>query len=274
MITEANTRKLAFYDEPPVTQVGYGIVFAPLEGLLSPHIGLLWERFQPEYPYCDDFAPIDPDIELFDGHNDIEPQLEVSDIPELPRVLFMNQDETRAVQIQRNGFVYNWKKAGINNEYPRYDSLIAEFQKNLADFDNFLNEFELGQIRPLQYELTYINEIPQGEAWLTLEDIGKIFPDISWQKNTLRFLANPQKIAWDAVFELPDKIGRLYTSIKSIKIEEESTLFFEITVRGIGNYTSPEVLHDWFDIAHEWIVSAFTDLTDNEAQTKIWKRRN
>jgi len=274
MITEANTRKLAFYDEPPVTQVGYGIVFAPLEGLLSPHIGLLWERFQPEYPYCDDFAPIDPDIELFDGHNDIEPQLEVSDIPELPRVLFMNQDETRIIQIQRNGFVYNWKKAGINNEYPRYNSLFEEFQKNLVDFDNFLNEFELGQIQPLQYELTYINEIAQGEAWLTLEDIGKIFPDISWQKNTLRFLTNPQKIAWDAVFELPDKIGRLYTSIKSIKIEEESTLFFEITVRGIGNYGSPEVLQDWFAIAHEWIVSAFTDLTDNETQTKIWKRRN
>jgi hypothetical protein len=274
MITEANTRKLAFYDEPPVTQVGYGVVFAPLEGLLSPHIGLLWELFQPEYPYCDDFAPIDPDIELFDGQNDIEPQLEVSDIPELPRVLFMNQDETRIIQIQRNGFVYNWKKAGINNEYPRYDSLFAEFQKNLVDFDNFLNEFELGQIQPLQYELTYINEIAQGEAWLTLEDIGKIFPDISWQKNTLRFLTNPQKIAWDAVFELPDKIGRLYTSIKSIKIEEESTLFFEITVRGIGNYGSPEVLQDWFAIAHEWIVSAFTDLTDNETQTKIWKRRN
>ena len=95
-----------------------------------------------------------------------------------------------------------------------------------------------------------------------------------WRKSALRFLTNPQSIAWDALFELPDKIGRLYASIKSIKIEDESTLLFEMTVRGIGNYTSREVLQDWFSIAHEWIVSAFTDLTGNETQTKIWKRRS
>ncbi len=273
MITGDNSGKLPHYDEPPVTEVAFSVLFLPLEGLLSPHIGLLWERFQPEYPYCTDSNPIVPEFEFFDQKN-IEPLLEQSDIAPLPRVVFTSQDETRIIQIQRDGFACNWRKVDMQNKYPKYSNLIAEFQENLVKFDEFLQNCELDKLQPLQYELTYVNQIPQGEAWLTFEDIGKIFPDMSWRKSALRFLTNPQSIAWDALFELPDKIGRLYASIKSIKIEDESTLLFEMTVRGIGNYTSREVLQDWFSIAHEWIVSAFTDLTGNETQTKIWKRRS
>ena len=109
----------------------------------------------------------------------------------------------------------------------------------------------IGKIQPLQYELTYVNQIPQGQAWLTLEDIGKVFPDISWKANSPRFLAHLQSISWSTVFDLPDELGRLYASVKPIIVNEKSTLLFELTVRGIGDTTSRgEDLQNWFDIAH------------------------
>jgi hypothetical protein len=63
VIVGADIIKLPSYDQPPVTEVACSVLFDSIEGLLSPHIGLLWQRFQPEYPFCDDVAPIAPRIE-------------------------------------------------------------------------------------------------------------------------------------------------------------------------------------------------------------------
>jgi uncharacterized protein (TIGR04255 family) len=252
--------------------VACSVLFPSLEGLLSPHVGLLWQRFQPEYPFCDDVVPIPPRVEVF-KNQDVESQLKLSSIPPLPRAWFINQNGTRIIQIQRDRFVHNWRKTETDSEYPRYDRLIKDFQKHLAEFDDFLTEAELGQVQPIQYELTYVNQIPQGQAWLTLEDIGKIFPDVSWKAGSSRFLSHPQSISWVAVFDLPDELGRLHASVKLGVLNEKPTLLFDLTVRGLGNYTSRDTLQNWFDEAHKWIVCAFADLTDKEMQTKTWKRR-
>lgn len=113
----------------------------------------------------------------------------------------------------------------------------------------------------------------QGEAWSTIENIGKVFPDFNWKANPKRFLSHPQNISWATVFELPDEFGRLHSSVKHTVVNNHPTILFELTVRGIGNDSSLQVLPNWFDVAHEWIVQAFADLTDEEIQTKIWKRR-
>lgn len=272
MTVGAGAGKLPSYDQPPVTEVACSVLFPSLEGLLSPHIGLLWQLFQPEYPVCDDLAPIAPRVEIFDNQ-DVESELKISNIPPLPRAWFISQDETRIIQIQRDRLIYNWRKIDIESEYPRYDSLIKAFQEHLTTFDNFLVEAELGQIQPIQYELTYVNQIPQGEAWVTLEDIGKVFPDISWKASSSRFLAHPQSISWTTVFDLPNKLGRLHTSVKPALINSNVVLLFELTVRGIGDNASRETLQNWFNAAHDWIVRAFADLTNKETQTKIWKQR-
>ncbi|NEP14223.1 MAG: TIGR04255 family protein [Symploca sp. SIO2C1] len=272
MIAGADIKKLPSYEQPPLTEVACSVLFNSIEGLLSPYLGLLWQRFQPEYPFCDDAAPIDPRIEVF-GEQVIEPMVELTNIPQLPRVWLINNDGTRIIQIQRDRFVHNWRKNSPESEYPRYGNLIKGFQEHLSNFDAFLAEVELGKIQPLQYELTYVNQIPRGDAWSTIEDIGKVFPDFAWKANPQRFLSHPQNISWTTVFELPDKLGRLRASVKYAVLNNHPNLVFELTVRGIGSYTSREALQNWFDIGHEWIVCAFADLTDEEIQTKIWKRR-
>lgn len=263
---------LPFYEQPPVTEVACSVMFNSIEEFLTPHVGLLWQRFQPDYPFCDDVAPIAPKIEVF-GNKSVEAKLQLSDIPPLPRIWFISPDGTRIIQLQRDRLIHNWRKVSSDSEYPRYDSLIEAFQEQLASFDSFLKEADLGQVQPSQYELTYVNQIPQGDGWTTLEDIGKIFPDFAWRVNSQRFLSKPESISWTTTFELPDEIGRLHTTIRHALGESYTILLFELTVRGIGSYASRESMQDWFDLAHEWIVQAFTDLTGEEIQKDIWKRR-
>ncbi len=272
MTVGVNTRKPPFYDQPPVTEVACSVLFPPLEGFLSAYFGLLWERFQPEYKFCDDVVPITPRIEASDPQ-DADLQIKLSNVPPLPRVWFINQDETRIIQVQRDIFAHNWRKVKVESEYPRYEYLVKAFQEHLTKFNNFLVEAELGEIQPLKYELTYVNQIPQGEAWLKFEDIGKIFPDVGWRISHERFLTGPQNISWNAGFNLPNELGRLNISVKTVVINEHPVILFDLSVRGIGTYTSRERLQNWFDIAHEWIVCAFADLTSEEIQTKHWKLR-
>lgn len=272
MTVSVNTRQLPSYDQPPVSEVVCSVLFDSIEALLTPHIGLLWQRFQPEYPFCSDVAPIVPKVEVF--NNQItEPQLELSDIPPLPRVWFISSDETKIVQIQRDMLIHNWRKVSSDSEYPRYGNLIKGFQEHLMHFNTFLQEADLTQVHIQQYELSYVNQISQGDAWETIEDIGKIFPDFKWQKSSSRFLPKPHHINWSTSFDLPKEFGRLHISIMTVDVNDHPTILFQLTVRGIGSYNSVDSMQAWFDLAHEWIVQAFSDLTDEKIQENIWKRR-
>jgi uncharacterized protein (TIGR04255 family) len=266
----ASTTKLPSYERPPLVEVACSILFAPIEEFKSSHIGLLWQQYQPDYPACDDVAPLQPIIESFGSHIG---QIQISNIPLLPRAWFITQDGSRIIQVQRDRFICNWRRTDKNSEYPRYSSLIRDFKSHLDTFQSFSNAAELGELLPLQYELTYVNQIPQGQVWASLADIDKIFPYAARSIQSSRLLPLTQSINWETVFDLPDKSGRLHVLVRSAQIGSKTDLFFELTARGIGSHSSLEGLRSWFDAAHEWIVCAFADLTDEGIQTNIWKRR-
>jgi len=46
----------------------------------------------------------------------------------------------------------------------------------------------------------------------------------------------------------------------------------ELTAKGLGEEKTNEAIRSWFDLAHEWIVRGFTELTEEEVQKTIWKR--
>lgn len=273
MTLGTDTRQLISYEKPPVNEVICSVLFDPIEALLTPHIGLLWQRFQPDYPFCNDVTPVAPNVEIFNDQA-IETVIQLSNIPPLPRVWFISSDETKVVQIQRDRLIHNWRKISSNSECPRYNSLIKAFQNHLKSFNDFLQEADLGTIQIRQYELSYVNQISQGEGWETLEDLGKIFPDFKWQNSVERFLPKPQYIHWNTTFDLPENLGRLHISITNGLTNDHPTVFFALTVRGMGNYNSFDLMQNWFDMAHEWTVKAFADLTDQKIQTNIWKRRD
>jgi uncharacterized protein (TIGR04255 family) len=262
-------QKLPHYANPPVTEVAFSIFFSSID-ILTPHIGRLWDEFQPNYPSCSDVAPLIPKVEIF--NETIEAEFRFTDIPPLPRVWFISSDETRIIQIQRDCFIHNWRKIQPEDEYLRYEKLICEFKEHLSQLDSFLQEANLGRVHPKQYELIYVNQIPLGNGWQTLGDIGDIFPDFAWRSNSQRFLGNPKAISWTTTFEMPNQIGRLHVAIRHVMSDNVPMLSFELTARGIGEDKSLGNITNWFDVAHEWIVRGFADLTGEKFQNDIWNR--
>lgn len=258
------------YDNPPVNEVVCGVLFKPLEGLRIPHFGLFWDQWRADYPTCQEVAPIIPMIERFgEAETDIQPPNEIP----LPRVWLVKSDETGIVQIQRDRFLHNWKKGKPSDAYPRYKTVIERFKVLLDSFESFVGRERLGQIEPLQYEMTYVNQITAGEGWERLADLPNVFRDYCWQREQ-RFLPELEHINLRKTFALPDGKGRVHVSIRDGKRREDMkpVILFEFTVRGFPGDVSPDAMWAWFNLAHDWIVRGFTDLTTEAVQKDVWRR--
>jgi uncharacterized protein (TIGR04255 family) len=277
-VTEKSNKVLPDYEKPPVIEVVAGITFQPIKALTGPYLGVLWEKFKPDYKGIREVAPLLPVIERFDEGRPEETLPfgdGIGDIISGSRTWFETTDGNALIQVQRDRFLHNWKKEKDTDEYPHYDYVISNFRVCLEKFEQFLQEHNLGSIYPLQYELTYINHVPQGEGWKTFSDLGNTFPDFSWRPSKDRFLPDPEAINWQTSFVLPERSGRLHESIRLGKRRKDGRPAFllELTVRGIGNDKTQSGMWSWFDVAHEWIVCGFADLTAETIQKNVWRRK-
>ena len=273
MTTDASTTSLFTFADPPVEEVVCGLQFKPLERFTVSHFGQLWETSKPEgYDTCQDTAPLFPVIEQFGADSATEVHGSVD--PLLPRVWFLRSDGTGIIQVQRDRFLHNWKKAKPDRKYPRYKEVKRLFRARHASFADFLAKNQLGGIEPVQYEMTYVNHIVQGEGWHKLEDIGNLFPDFPWRLNESRFLPVPPHRNLRLSFDLPDNVARLHVTIRDgvRRHDQKDILLFELTVRGMPANTSTEAMWSWFDLARDWIVRGFVDLTNQEIQKTVWRK--
>ena len=254
---------LPSYKQPPVDEVVCGFRFEPLPQLKVPHIGLLWEKFRQEYPLLQHAIPIATDPSL--------PVDETTGVP-LPRIWFIGKADSELVQFQLDRFYYNWRHRG--GDYPRYPSIIEKFEKAKSQLDALTDELQLGTIKPVEYELTYINLIPKGQGWESIDDLPRVIRDFTWQKEKHHFLPNPANVAWQVRFPLPDGKGWLNVKLNQAtrKVDGLPVLILELAAKGLGEDSSGRVMRNWFDLAHEWIVRGFADLTTKEIQEAIWKR--
>jgi len=87
-------------------------------------------------------------------------------------------------------------------------------------------------------------------------------------------LPNPTNVAWQVRFELPENKGSLNVKLSQAtrKIDGVPSLILELTAKGLGEEKTAGAIRDWFELAHEWIVRGFTELTEKEIQENIWKR--
>lgn len=261
------------YDNPPVIEVVCGVLFRPMGKFLTPHVGLLWEKYRDEYPECSEVAPLDPVIERFEEPPQIS--LEIANVPPLPRVWFVHKEGRGIIQVQRDRFLHNWRKTKPEDLYPRYHTVKEMYKDRFLKFRDFLEENELGTMEPLQYEMTYVNHIPQGQGWQTFGDIASLFPDFSFDAKKSRFLPEPNTLNWRTTFILPENAARMHVVIRNVKMREsgQPMILLELTVRGIGQDKTLEGMFSWFDLAREWIVCGFADITAERVQREIWKRK-
>jgi len=256
-------KPLPSYENPPLIEVVCGLVFKRLQGMKIPHFGMIWDKFKSSYPICQHAAPLDVRDESLDP---------ATGAP-LPRVWLIGKGEMDLIQLQTDRILYNWRKIRPDDSYPRYSNVCGNFRQVVEKFADGVADLGIGALEPLECELTYINHIPKGEGWNSVEEAQKLFPDLGWRAGSGRFLPSPTSTAWNAAFSYGN-LGNLTANLNHAtrRVDNFPIFALQLTAKGIGHERSIPAIWAWFDIAHEWIVRGFADLTSESVQREIWKR--
>ncbi len=269
---ERPSSPLPDYDNPPVNEVVFGVQFNKVP-IKAPDTGILWEKLgRKAYPECKEMPPLARVVERFDepSSQPQRPTFEELSYPPLPRLFFINASKNHLIQVQQDRLHQNWRRLKSDDKYPRYATLYPKFVKSWRLFTSFVNELNLGASEPNQFELTYVNHIPRGQGWINLSDVENVFQDFQCKVGD-RFLPEPENISWRRIYRLPDDSGRLHVSLRLAVSREtkDRVMILDLTARGF----IPNKMDSWFDMAHEWIVKGFADLTAQPIQKSVWKKK-
>lgn len=261
MTTSVN-QPLPSFKKPPINEVVFGCQFEQLREIKVTHFGDLWSRLKQDFPKVEHALPI-ANAEGF------VPEDRQTGLP-FVRTWFINNTDSRLIQFQPDRFYYNWRKKDGELEYPRYAEIFSCFERYLKAFGSFVAENNLGMFSPKVWELTYTNHIFLDESPLSLSEL---FKDLHWASDRDRFLPDPINPVWAATFNMPDDVGKLVVKFGHGKTqgEEAKVQVLELAARGPVKGDSEIAMEEWFNLAREWIVRGFTDLTSKEAHT-LWER--
>ena len=259
--TEQSTIK---YENPPINEIVFDILFDSIKGLRTGHFGILWQKFRPDFSETEDqnlVAPVPTE------------DFETSDKLPLPRVWFIHKNENEVVQVQRNRFVHNWRKKQPDDEYPGYQKVIENFERYLSRFQEFLAEENLENLVGKQYELTYIDLIPKGQGWEDLGDLEKVFPNLLSLTRQNIPSTDVRGINWQTILGLPNDLGQLRLLIRNAQRISDDHPLIHIVFKAFSNHPH-EPMRDWFDAVHDTIIQLFLNLVSNEIQEKFWGRKS
>lgn len=262
------------FDAPPVVESAIGVQFEPIKDFSSLHVGWFWrEGLGPDWRHVNDASRLEDQFETFDEEQKWHvPGIQVGVGSASLRSRILKNGNERMVQIQNSRFIYNWRKVDAN--YPTYDTLFPEFKRHFGQFRDFVRMAELSELKPNQWEITYVNHIPKGELWNSPRDWPAIFPgyyipaDRVNQQLFESFAGN-----WHLI--LRDNRGRLHIVIQHVKSmfpEEREVLLLQFTARGPVDESSAVELEDGLNLGHEAIVTSFAAITSDDAH-KAWHRK-
>jgi uncharacterized protein (TIGR04255 family) len=250
------------FDRPPVSEVVCGVRFSPLLEMTAAQLGefcLSVQRQLPEVTSGRLAAPVPSEMLR-------------RAIPPLPRTIATASDGSEAIQLQQNQFLYNWAKSPKGGSYPHFERIFANFLDYLDRFQRFVASAKLGELRLESYVLNYVNHIDAQQGWKGAIDSGRFVPALAGLQH-----ANIRDFHWHPTYILDDGIGELdvvaanstrtVDSAKVLRLELEVS--YEFPKDG-----KPLSLDDWFPKARRHVGTMFLDLTDREAQEKIWGRRS
>lgn len=260
------------FDLPPVIETALGVEFKPLQAWDMPHFGLFWDRIREDFPQYAVQPPMASQIEAF-GPTAPQPRLDIQLMsrPEV-RCWFFHSDADRLIQVQRDRFIHNWRKAG-DQKYPRYSEIKPKFQDGWARFRDFLAGEALGTPEVVQCEVTYINHIDIERGWRSMADLADIVSPWSGQ-STDGFLPIPEGVQVVSTYLIPDNKGRLHVTLQpAIRLSDlRQVLQLTLTARGAPRESDTAAILEWLDLGHEWVVRGFADFT-SERMHALWKRR-
>jgi uncharacterized protein (TIGR04255 family) len=260
------------FELPPLDEVALAVHFQPLKAFHTAHHGLFWSTINDRFPTTESQAPAFTLIEQADFRPQ-RPMIEFGPVPALSRSWFLDQTGNNLIQIQNDLFARNWRKLQGEESYPRFPHLLAEFRRDWQAFSSFIQKEGLGDIRIIQCELTYINHIERGAGRESLENLSEVFSSLR-PPDQGAFLPAPEMFSWEAKYKLPDERGRLSIEVKPIfrGRDMKIVLLFQLIARGKPGGQNNGEIATWFELAHEWIVRGFHQLTSDQMH-RLWKEK-
>ena len=263
------------YDNPPVVETVLGVQFDRLPRLKNAHLGAFWKSLDAgEWPSVTDAPPLPPQLERFTeaARWTKGVQLQLTQDP-ASRLQIKNKDRDRMIQVQNNRFHFNWLGAA-GGKYPKYEKVRAEFDAYLQRFVEFVASEKLGDFRPNQWDVTYLNHIPKGSVWKTPGD-WEFFQPLT-RVATLPDVVQSEGFDGEWHFVIPNERGRLHIQwrlgVKSDS-EDEEVIVLTFTARGpLAENGDRAAILCGLDLGHEVIVRSFASLM-SEAANKFWKRK-
>jgi uncharacterized protein (TIGR04255 family) len=263
------------FDRPPVIETVLGVHFRPLEKFTSAHQGLLWDRyFRARFPKLEERPPIQEVRELFGEERLSVPmiQWQVSDQPPALRLWAASENGQNVVQIQKNGLFANWLRTGEGVAYWPYSERRREFSEQLRQVEQFFREEAIGPLEPTTWSVTYVNHVDY-------EGFRKVGPAVAatltfWtNQSSDNWLPEPDKVALDFTFPIPDNAGRLNVNLTTAVVlsDKRHVLRLELTARGQLKTNDVASALAGIDLGHVWIVRGFASLTRPEMH-KEWGR--
>jgi uncharacterized protein (TIGR04255 family) len=259
------------FRNPPINEVVIGIYFdRDLAPLRSEHVGVFWSTVRDEFPVIRQqqaiarpaFGPILASITFeFPGENELYP---------MPRFWLESADGVTLMQIQKNAFIFNWRKR--NGAYPHYEFVKNAFDINFARFSRFLQS-ELSVIpSPQIAELNYVNLIESGDYWKGPQDTADVVPNFRLPMPLRPELPPPdfnqvtvERFAADLSVTTSIKSGR------SAPPELRPSLILEFRAIGLTPAATKSEVDPWYDRAHKIIGDCFTSITSQDVQQRYWQ---
>jgi uncharacterized protein (TIGR04255 family) len=258
--------KLPDFELPPVIEVALSMQFDALLDLRAIHLGDLWDIFgRSDFPSTEEQPPLPPQFEKAGSSRGLlPPQIQILNVPPLPRYFFISGSGSEIIQIQQDRFVYNWRKREGSDVYPRFEAVEAKFEEYATRLLGYISRKNLGNVRVTQAELTYVNQIQTSGVPGELENVVSVFSG----NYTDNFLHDPEEVQLSLRFPMlrnGEFCGRLYVDVRpAASLETAAVLNMVLLARGKPDGNDIKAVRGFFSIAREYIVSGFASITSRQ----------
>jgi uncharacterized protein (TIGR04255 family) len=260
------------FTNPPLSEVVCGVVFKRLPNFAIPHVGLLWQEYQPEFQLFREVPPLDDSMEGAQENSMIlEPMVNMP----LPRFWFLKPEDDEVIQVQSDRFLYNWKPGTGGGEYPRFESVYAKFDSALSKFDKFVTESELGQLDYVRYELTYSNTIFDESGYTGIETVASIIPRLEGIAS-MADGSYPVGVRCFTRFNIESCGATGLIEYRTFRQSDDPKPGFlmMLTIKGFPGDPLRMSRVEWFQAAREWISRNFIEITSPHVQNTYWGKTN
>lgn len=260
---------LVSFDRPPVQEIAFAVqlsgsqlsleVMVDIGRALKPSFPV--QQLQPALPRM-----MQPGVQSFS----------VSVGAPLPRFWFVSEDGLRLVQVQEDRVAFNWRRLGRDAPYPRYGRLRADFEQHLARMAQIAPELADDRLQADICELTYVNELETpgpSAGQLPLDAVLRMARPLSDGD----FLPDADDGQWTGRWTIRNAegqtAGRLVAAAQPASRQHDQRPIYLLTMTGIMDreVRGGAAAFEQFDLAHEWIVRGFADLTTKDMHDQ-WGR--